>query len=59
MGAYLPYLDRDRVQGMMLGNHHQLFLRYPRWTLFLVLTFGIFIQETKKPEFSPENSGAG
>jgi hypothetical protein len=44
---------------MMLGNHHQLFLRYPRWTLFLVLTFGIFIQETKKPEFSPENSGAG
>jgi len=59
MGAYLPCLDRDRVRGMMLGNRCLLSLRYPIWTLFLVLTFGIFIQETKKPEFSPENSGAG
>ena len=39
MGAYLPYLDRDRGRGMMLGNRCLLSLRYPRWTLFLVLTF--------------------
>ena len=39
MDAYLPCLDRDRVRGMMLGNRCLLSLRYPRWTLFLVLTF--------------------
>ena len=39
MDAYLPYLDRDEEQDNLLSNHCLLSLRYPRWTLFLVLTF--------------------
>jgi len=51
-------LDHEKVRGKMRGNHFPLSLRYPNWTLFLVLTLGIFVKGTKKPEFSPENSGA-
>jgi hypothetical protein len=58
MDAYPHYLDHDEELDNLLGNHCLLSLRYPKWTLFVVLTFGIFIQGTKKPEFSPENSGA-